>query len=99
MVDAGEAGARGLAEIPGGREMAISIHAPVLSNRHPPYGIAEGLYDALSDTGGFMYRVTAAGDLLHGRPAQGGRGGRAYPAGGGAGMSDFFELRRRLGLR
>ncbi len=60
MVDAWEAGRRELAEIPGGRALAASIHAPVLSNRNPPYGIAGGLYDALSDTGGFMYRVTAA---------------------------------------
>ena len=59
MVDAWEAATRDLAQVPGGRELAASIHAPVLSNRNPPYGIAGGLYDALSDTGGYMYRVTA----------------------------------------
>ncbi len=67
MVDAWEAGRREIAEVPGGRELAVSIHAPVLSNRRPPYGIAGGLYDALSDTDGFMYRVTAAEAQAAGR--------------------------------
>jgi cysteate synthase len=34
------------------------MRAQVLGNRNPPYSITGGLYDALSDTDGFMYRVT-----------------------------------------
>lgn len=33
------------------------IDAKVLSNRHPPYGILGGLYDALKDTGGDILAV------------------------------------------
>ena len=32
--------------------------ASVLSNRHPPYALAGGVYDALSASAGAMYRVT-----------------------------------------
>jgi len=40
------------------REHIREIHAPVLSNRHPPYGIRGGVFDALSDTHGHMYSMT-----------------------------------------
>jgi cysteate synthase len=58
MTDAWEAGSRALGQVPGGREMARGIRAQVLANRMPPYSIAGGLYDALLDGGGFMYRVS-----------------------------------------
>lgn len=40
------------------RVKAAAIDAKVLSNRKPPYSIAGGLFDALSDTQGDMYKVT-----------------------------------------
>ncbi len=40
------------------REQAAEIKAKVLSNRKPPYSIAGGLYDAMKDAGGDMYKVT-----------------------------------------
>jgi cysteate synthase len=58
MADAWEAGSRALGQVPGGREKARGIRAQVLANRTPPYSIAGGLYDALRDGGGFMYRVS-----------------------------------------
>ena len=62
MTDAWEAGSRALAQEPAPEAKARSraVRAQVLTNRSPPYGIAGGLYDALRDTGGFMYRVTNA---------------------------------------
>jgi cysteate synthase len=60
MTDAWEAGSRALAPMPNGREQAYEIRAQVLANRTPPYSIAGGLFDALHDTGGLMYRVTNA---------------------------------------
>ena len=36
------------------RNKALQIEAKVLSNRRPPYGIAGGLFDAMSDAGGDM---------------------------------------------
>jgi len=36
------------------RDTALQIEAKVLSNRRPPYGIAGGLFDAMSDAGGDM---------------------------------------------
>lgn len=41
-----------------GRHQAETILAKVLSNRKPPYGLAGGLFDALSDTGGDVYAAT-----------------------------------------
>ncbi len=35
------------------------LWSPVLSNRKPPYSISGGVYDALSDTGGETYAVSA----------------------------------------
>lgn len=40
------------------RVKAAAIDAKVLSNRKPPYSIAGGLFDALADTQGDMYKVT-----------------------------------------
>ncbi len=40
------------------REAAATIDAKVLSNRKPPYSLAGGLYDAMSDAGGEIYKVT-----------------------------------------
>jgi cysteate synthase len=57
MTDAWEAGARTLAAAPTGRRLSRIIRARVLGNRNPPYTIAGGLFDALSDTRGLMYRV------------------------------------------
>ncbi len=34
------------------------LHAPVLSNRRPPYSIKGGVFDALTDSGGTMYSVS-----------------------------------------
>lgn len=40
------------------RKAAAIIDAKVLSNRKPPYPIAGGLYDALEDAGGDIFKVT-----------------------------------------
>lgn len=71
MTDAWEAGSRTLAKADDteARRRALTIRAPVLGNRNPPYGIAGGLYDALRDTNGSMYRVSnteaaLAGDVF-----------------------------------
>ena len=40
------------------REKCAEIDAKVLSNRKPPYSLAGGLFDALEDTGGDMFKVT-----------------------------------------
>ncbi len=40
------------------REAAAIIDAKVLSNRKPPYSLAGGLFDALEDAGGDMFKVT-----------------------------------------
>jgi len=62
MTDAWEVGSRLLATpTPAeSREKFRALRAPVLGNRMPPYSIAGGLFDALSDTRGQMYRVTNA---------------------------------------
>lgn len=41
-----------------GRLKAAEIDAKVLSNRKPPYSLAGGLFDALEDSKGDMYKVT-----------------------------------------
>ena len=58
MTDAWEAGSRRITPPSNGRRLSRSIRARVLGNRNPPYSIAGGLYDALTDTAGHMYRVT-----------------------------------------
>lgn len=40
------------------RQQASVIKAKVLSNRKPPYSLAGGLFDALCDTDGKMYKVS-----------------------------------------
>jgi len=59
MTDAWDAGSRSLAPLPHGREEAAAVYAPVLANRAPPYAVTGGLFDALADTRGYMYRVAA----------------------------------------
>ena len=39
-------------------DRCIEIDAKVLSNRRPPYSIPGGLFDALTDSGGDMVKVT-----------------------------------------
>ncbi len=45
------------------REAASIIDAKVLSNRKPPYSLAGGLFDAMEDAGGDLFKVT--NDELH----------------------------------
>ncbi len=40
------------------RKQAAIIQAKVLSNRKPPYSLAGGVFDALMDAGGDMYKIT-----------------------------------------
>lgn len=42
------------------RRASSLIKAKVLSNRKPPYSLRGGLYDALCDCGGYMYKVSNA---------------------------------------
>ncbi len=60
IYDSWKAGSRGLVPLSAvdARKQAAAIKAPVLSNRKPPYSIAGGLFDALNDAGGDMYKVT-----------------------------------------
>ncbi|HET6452216.1 MAG TPA: cysteate synthase, partial [Spirochaetia bacterium] len=58
MTDAWEAGSRTVTPAVEGRRLSRIIRARVLGNRNPPYAIAGGLFDALTDTQGSMYRVT-----------------------------------------
>ena len=41
-----------------GRKAAAEIDAKVLSNRKPPYSLAGGLFDAMEDAGGDMFKIT-----------------------------------------
>lgn len=43
-----------------GREQIGRLHAQVLSNRRPPYSLVGGVFDALSDSRGYMYAVSQA---------------------------------------
>ena len=60
MYDSWKAGSRTLVPMSPeeAREAAAIIDAKVLSNRKPPYPIAGGLYDALTDAGGDIFKVT-----------------------------------------
>jgi len=60
MYDSWKAGQRELVPMTAdeGRLKAAEIDAKVLSNRKPPYSLAGGLFDALSDSKGDMYKVT-----------------------------------------
>jgi cysteate synthase len=59
MADAWQDGSRTLPQIEEtlARRLAMSVRAPVLSNRRPPYGLTGGVFDALTDTHGYMYSV------------------------------------------
>lgn len=46
------------------RTAAAEIEAKVLSNRKPPYSLSGGLFDALEDAGGDIFKVSND-DLLH----------------------------------
>ena len=60
MYDSWKAGQRALVDYTPeqSRRDAEVILAKVLSNRKPPYGIAGGLFDALTDTGGDFFKVS-----------------------------------------
>lgn len=60
MYDSWKAGSRELLPITAEKSRRDSevILAKVLSNRKPPYGIAGGLYDVLTESGGDMFKVT-----------------------------------------
>ncbi|MCD8103157.1 MAG: cysteate synthase [Alistipes sp.] len=62
MYEAWKAGSRELLPYDGDRARrdAEEIIAKVLSNRKPPYSVAGGLYDSLTDTGGDVDAVTNA---------------------------------------
>jgi len=47
-------------DMPDARRSVSEVLSPVLTNRNPPYSIRGGLYDALVDTDGAMYRVSNA---------------------------------------
>lgn len=60
MYDSWKAGSRALVPLSAddARHQAAEIKAKVLSNRKPPYSLAGGLFDALSDAGGDIYKIT-----------------------------------------
>ncbi len=60
MYDSWKAGSRELLPLSpdDAREQASVIKAKVLSNRKPPYSLAGGVYDALKDAGGDIYKVS-----------------------------------------
>lgn len=60
LYDSWQAGSRDLLSLSAedSRRKAEAILAKVLSNRKPPYGIAGGLYDAMQQTGGDMFKVS-----------------------------------------
>ncbi|HTY15122.1 MAG TPA: cysteate synthase [Methanoregulaceae archaeon] len=61
MVHAWHAGRRNLvpeADMPDAEDAISHVAADVLTNREPPYSIAGGVFDALTDTGGVMSAVT-----------------------------------------
>jgi cysteate synthase len=62
LYDSWKSGKRELAALDPvvGRHQAETILAKVLSNRQPPYSVAGGLYDTLTDTGGDFYLATNA---------------------------------------
>lgn len=62
IVNAWNAGRRDILpeDMKNAEESIRKMHAVVLSNRHPPYTIGGGVYDALTDTQGKMYSVTNA---------------------------------------
>lgn len=47
-------------DMPDATDRVNRVMSDMLTNRSPPYGIAGGLFDALTDTRGLMYNVTNA---------------------------------------
>ncbi len=66
LYDSWKAGKRELASLDPdtGRHQAESILAKVLSNRKPPYSLAGGLFDAMSDTGGDAF-LASNDDIIY----------------------------------
>ena len=62
MYDSWKASSRELVPFPAdqARHAASVIDAKVLSNRKPPYSLTGGLFDAMTDAGGDIYKVTNA---------------------------------------
>lgn len=60
MYDSWKSGSRTLVHLSAdeARHQAAEIKAKVLSNRKPPYSLAGGLFDAMTDAGGDMFKVT-----------------------------------------
>ena len=60
MVRAHEAGRREIVvdDMPDAEASIARVSADVLTNRHPPWGVRGGVYDALAASGGRMYAVT-----------------------------------------
>ncbi|HPM54796.1 MAG TPA: cysteate synthase [Methanoculleus sp.] len=60
MVRAWEAGRREIAaeDMPEAGASIARVSADVLTNRHPPWGVRGGVYDALAASGGRMYAVS-----------------------------------------
>jgi cysteate synthase len=49
------------------RRRSTEVHAAVLANRTPPWGLAGGLFDAMTGCGGTLEAVSTAGALRAGR--------------------------------
>jgi len=45
-------------DMPDPKKLIDRMYADVLSNRHPPYSMPGGVYDALTDTNGAMYGIS-----------------------------------------
>lgn len=60
MVRAWEAGRREIVveDMPDAEASIARVSAGVLTNRHPPWGVRDGVYDALAASGGRMYAVS-----------------------------------------
>lgn len=60
MYDSWKAGSRDLLPLAAedARLQAAKIKAKVLSNRKPPYSLAGGVFDAMKDAGGDMYKIS-----------------------------------------
>jgi cysteate synthase len=100
MTDAWEEGSRTIATEPvaEARERSRAIRAQVLGNRNPPYSVTGGLYDALLDTEGFMYRVTNAEAQCAGRLFEECEGSDIDPAAEVA-VASLIEAARRGRIR
>jgi cysteate synthase len=60
MVDCWNSGSRSLFSMneEEGKQKIRAVRAQVLTNRHPPYSLVGGVYDALVDSSGYMYAVS-----------------------------------------